>query len=200
MFHRPRALSQLPAVLRLRGGATICIPRTAEVLNRTLLASYGSSTDRVAITFETGSRLCCIEESCFASWNLQSIVIPRSVESICPRCFYRAKVASITFDSPSLVRRLEPQCFAKAELDRICIPGSVETLCHDCFLGTRVHSVTFELGSKLRQIEPRCFWNATIPRISLPPTIEKISVAAFDLEQIYVDFEESERSKCCLLT
>jgi hypothetical protein len=190
----------VPALLRLRGGAAICIPRTVEVLDRNLLASFGSSADRRAVTFESGSQLRRLEESCFASWSIQSIVIPRSVESLCPRCFSEAKIASLSFESPSSVKRLEPECFAKAELDAICIPASVELLCESCFLGARVGSVTFDIGSKLRQIDAGCFWNATLRRIALPPTIELISVTAFDLNRTIIEFEETEKSKCCLLT
>jgi len=63
------------------------------------------------LVFEPPSQLTAIEDSCFASFGLRSIVIPRSVRVLGPKCFWLAPVREFGFEHGSELERIEDYCF-----------------------------------------------------------------------------------------
>jgi hypothetical protein len=67
--------------------------------------------------------------------SLSRICIPRSVERLCYRCFYRCdSLWTVTFESGSRLSSIEEFAFKQCtSLSSICIPSSVRNLSELCF-------------------------------------------------------------------
>jgi hypothetical protein len=79
--------------------------------------------------FESNSRLNRIESAAFRESSLQSIKIPRNVESLGSSCFLKCKsLSSISFKSNSRLIRIESDAFRESSLKSIEIPRNVEVL------------------------------------------------------------------------
>jgi hypothetical protein len=96
--------------------------------------SFGGIAKSVCIiSFESESRLTRIKSSAFSFSSLQSIIIPRSVEILCWRCFSSCEsLSSISFESESRLRRIDSNAFSFSSLQSIIIPRNVEILGSGC--------------------------------------------------------------------
>jgi hypothetical protein len=84
---------------------SIIIPSSVEVLCESCFFECKSLS---SVTFESGSRLQCIEESTFRESGLTSITIPSSVEMLCKLCFAQChSIESITFENDLKLSRIE---------------------------------------------------------------------------------------------
>jgi hypothetical protein len=113
----------------------ICIPSSVEKICE---SCFNGCKSLSTITFESGSKLSCIENDAFCNCSsLSSIGIPSSVEQICRECFNGCySLSTITFESDSKLSCIERSAFCNClSLSSICIPSSLEKICQGCFYG-----------------------------------------------------------------
>jgi hypothetical protein len=136
----------------------IWIPSSIEKLHSRCF--YGCES-LSTITFESVSKLSCIENNAFANCSsLSTICIPCCVAKICESCFTgRKSLSTITFESVSKLSYIEKNAFFWcSSLSTIYIPCCVEKLGEFCFNGCKsLSTITFESGSKLLQIDMDSF-------------------------------------------
>jgi hypothetical protein len=74
------------------------------------------------------SELTLLDQRCFESCSLKSIVIPASVEVIGKSGFKNATLETLRSESDSHLRPLGSRPFAGCSIKQICFPGSFESL------------------------------------------------------------------------
>jgi uncharacterized Fe-S cluster-containing radical SAM superfamily protein len=133
------------------------------------------------ISFESHSRLTCIEAHAFSHSSLQSIRIPQTVEILGPSCFRRCKsLSDILFESNSHLTRIEREAFLESSLQSIVIPSTVEVIGPSCFSWCQSLSfVSFEPNSRLACIESETFAFSAIAAIVIPSHVEILAFSSF---------------------
>jgi hypothetical protein len=165
---------------------SICILRSVISLGKSCFASHffgGRPFDE--FSFESGTVLERIGESCFNRHYLKSICIPRSVISIGQRCFYEASVEIVVFESGSKLKELPPECFASCSFKSISIAPSIETLWYQCFAtfkGSNIQfgSIIFDPDCQLARISDWCFRCSGMESICIPRSVIEIGKWAFE--------------------
>jgi hypothetical protein len=119
--------------------------------------------------------------------ELQSIIIPASVEILCKYCFVGCEsLPSIIFESDSHLQRIEESAFSNSELQSIIVPEPVEILCKYCFAECQsLSSITFESDSNLQLIEDLAFSTGELQSIILQHSVEFIDGSAFCVLSLY---------------
>jgi hypothetical protein len=165
---------------------SICIPRSVISLGNSCFASrfFGRQAFE-EFSFEIGSVLERIGDSCFKRHYLKSICIPRSVILIGRACFYEASVDVVTFESGSQLKYLPGECFASCSFKSISIAPSIESLWRQCFATFKGSSVQFgsiiiDPDCRLARIHAWCFRNSGIVSICIPRSVIKIGKRAFE--------------------
>jgi hypothetical protein len=168
---------------------SICIPKSVEFIGKFCFnAGWGQHTDRSnrieTVTFEPGSQLKRIEESCFSNCPLREIRIPQSVKVLCKACFASArwghsKVGALIFEADSRLRVMEEACFRQCTLASITIPRSVEVLGKFCFAEAEVQLLAFETDSQLKKVGDGCFQGCSLRSIHLPRSVMSLGKFCF---------------------
>jgi hypothetical protein len=127
------------------------------------------------VTFQRLREQVAIGESCFEKVVLDSICIPRSVESLGKKCFVDVKIDRLSFDSQWGLRRLDEGCFNRASAKSVCVRESVESITKLCFSGSRMEKLTFEQESILTRVGEWCFQECIIEAIWFPNSIQSFS-------------------------
>jgi hypothetical protein len=115
-----------------------------------------------SVIFEPGSQLRSIGLQAFACCvALQSILIPRSVQTLDSFCFLGCHLLStVTFESGCEVEVIGHSVFGSCSgLQSLCIPSSVKSL-QICRFGCSLSTLTFQSPSRLESLEldiPRDF-------------------------------------------
>ena len=133
-------------------------------------------------TFEKGNALKSIGNYAFDSDEaLESIIIPKSVETIGTFSFYGCKaLKSLTFEKGSVLKSIGGYAFKQVAFEKLVIPKSVETLGSFAFNECKaLKSCTFEEGSVLKSIGGSCFKEAGIESIKIPKGVASINDSAF---------------------
>jgi hypothetical protein len=138
----------------LQRARSVCIARSFDALCKSCFVS----SKLVLISFEPGSRVNRIEESCFEFCSVQSICIPNSVEILCKSCFAGSqckllKINSITFEWESKLKPIEESCFKFCSLQSICIPSSVVWIDASAFVGCLVRTISVDADNIRFKIE-----------------------------------------------
>jgi hypothetical protein len=84
------------------------------------------------LTFEAESLLTRIKERCFFESSLQSICIPRSVETIRELCFFESSLGVWTFEADSRTEKFTYGCFECCLFSSVYVP-SIEAFRGFCF-------------------------------------------------------------------
>jgi hypothetical protein len=112
----------------------ICIPSSVEKICEYCFNGCNSLS---TITFESDSKLSCIEGSAFSNCSsLSSICIPSSVEKICESCFKGCNsISTITFESDSKLSCIEGSAFSScSSLSSIYVPSSLQPILYEYVL------------------------------------------------------------------
>jgi hypothetical protein len=122
-----------------------------------------------------------MESEAFSFSSLQSILIPRRVEILGPKCFSSCKfLSSMTFKVNAHLTRIESDAFSYSSLQSILIPQNVEILGSNSFsYCLSLSSITFESNSHLTRIESEAFSYSALQSIVIPRNVQLINASAF---------------------
>jgi hypothetical protein len=107
------------------------------------------------VTFESCSKLRCIDDYAFRLSAVKTIQIPSSVEIIGKKCFRECKsLSEVTFESESSLKEVGNSAFYLCDVERIEIPEKCEILSGLSVTGVR--NVSISKGNRFFIIED-CF-------------------------------------------
>jgi hypothetical protein len=113
--------------------------------------------------------------------SLQSIFIPRSIESLAPSCFDSfAYLVIVAFASQSAVRVIPQSAFRYSDLRAFFIPRSVETIEKSAFMGCRrLAEITFEPLSSVAALGKSAFSFSGLFSVVIPAAVTEIGPSCF---------------------
>ncbi len=125
------------------------------------------------VSFVNNPQLKTIGEHAFENIDVESIIVPASVETIGAYAFYDCfYLSSVLFESNSQLKRIDDSAFYYVALKSITIPANVEQIGSYAF-GFDLSSVTFESGSHLKSIGAGAF-SGDYTSITIPASVETI--------------------------
>jgi hypothetical protein len=110
-----------------------------------------------------------------------SIIIPKSVEVICSKCFYDVKsILSISFERDSQLKRLESGAFHRSSLTAFAVPRNVKEIGPKCFSSCeQLSSFSFEYSCLLKRLEASLFLASGLQCMEVPCNVEVINCECF---------------------
>jgi hypothetical protein len=140
-----------------------------ECCSQSIERELDESCEALSVTFENESKLTRIEAGSFSHCSIESICIPRSVQSLGASCFEGANggarnilnvagddgnpvkefpdAFAIEFESDSELERIEEKCFANCSLTFICLPRSLNFVGDSAFQGVPREALALEEGN-----------------------------------------------------
>jgi hypothetical protein len=151
------------AISYLGDSAHLVIPLGITVIGiRSFLKHYEISS----LTFEAPCRVTRIEKEAFGECvALKSVLIPASVEVLCPRAFSHCGVSVVTFESGSRLRRIEELAFGWCDLKSFWVPPFVEFIDGSAFRGTGMTAVSIDLTASRFTIDGDFLIDASGPSL-----------------------------------
>ena len=139
-----------------RDTTTITIPDSVESFGAYCFAHTGdnSAYTQLNIIFTSNSQIQTFGNYCFYDSYIQSINIPKTLESLPNYCFNNCrKLISVTFDDNSKIESFGNNCFSYSTIESIIIPNSVKTIDTECFNEcVNLSSIYFQDNSMLESI------------------------------------------------
>lgn len=114
----------------------------------------------------------------FSSSEVESVVVPASVQRIGLEAFYRcARLRTLKYGKGSKLRTIGRACFMESGLEETAIPPGVEVIREYTFCGcTRLRTVGMTYGCLLRRVEDFAFCNTPLGYDQIPfPGTTRIS-------------------------
>ena len=162
----------------------------------TALRSNFMNGDKKYTQVVLGSGLKEIQNNAFSNSALESIFIPKSVETIGYQAFDNANLASVTFEEDSNLHYIGQFSFSdNGNLEEFIIPKSVTDIANG-FIGNqspdaKYIDIRFEEGSQLTELPDGIFTYAKINSIIIPNTITSLGNQLFYSSYIKsITFEE----------
>jgi hypothetical protein len=165
----------------IRKDGSVFIAKGVRILGK---SCFSLRPDLGTMTFEPGSGLKRIEESCFRCCCLSLICIPWSVMSLGMSCLAGAKIEAIAFEAPSRLQTIQEKCFQFCSMKSVCIPRTVPVLPQACFDHARIEMLVFHSESILERIEARCLANCSLNSVCFPPSLTSPGELCFDAAHI----------------
>ena len=161
------------------------IPNTIE---RIQPAAFKDTINMRSIEFESNSRLRNIsgdnpnlEVGVFENSGLESIVLPRSLELIGIRAFFRtSNLIKVDFEQGSKLELISESAFAGSALEWIRFPASLRRIGLLAFDGSNLKEIDQEIDSNLEVIESVAFRNVTtLLNFTIPISLIVVAALAF---------------------
>ena len=121
-----------------------------------------------------------IGDECFSgAYEIASITISKSCESIGAYAFWGSALEKVTFEKGSKLKVIGKGAFDGSPIKEITIPKNCEKIGNYAFWDSSLKKVTFEKDSKLKTIGDWAFRDTKITEISIPKSVTKIDDCAF---------------------
>jgi hypothetical protein len=146
---------------------------------RAIGRSCFENTEVKAVLFDSNSIVATLEERSLAFCELNSLLIPASVETLAKTSFQHTKFRELIFEREIRLTRIPWQCFAWSTLESVCIPCSVTTINKSAFKHSKIRKLTFEPESQLRLIDRLSFAYSTLSSIRIPSRVEELGRKCF---------------------
>jgi hypothetical protein len=89
------------------------------------------------------------------------VIVPREIEVLCRRSFYRSGIVSLDFESGSQLRRIERSVFVSCwRLSSFCIPPLVEAIAGRAFSWSGIHWICVSEGNRLFRVSGHFLLNS----------------------------------------
>jgi hypothetical protein len=120
-------------------------PRRDAIRTVLFILNFSQCRSIDSVSFESGTRLTCIEERAFLSTSLISIVLPGSLESIGEYCFsYSGRLADVQVESPSQLVYIGDHAFEETKVVEVKIEsGSPKPVKIEGDVGCRIAIVQY---------------------------------------------------------
>ena len=158
-----------------------------------------SRKDIVVVKFAQNSRVASIGLNAFSLTSLQTMTIPRSVQTLAEGCFSNTRfLKNIFFEDNSTLTKIGAYAFSSGGIEKIIVPKLVTSLGNNCFhLCVNLATVEFEEGSQLTNLGSLCFFGSGITAISIPQNVTKIGMHCFNrtfaLKSVRFETEKLEK-------
>jgi hypothetical protein len=166
---------------------SIAIPKNVSFID----GSAFSDVKNISISVESGNKSFKVHDNFIWNYNETqliryfgsdaSIIIPKSAEVICSKCFYDVKsISSISLERDSQLKRLESDAFHCSSLTAFAVPRNVREIGPKCFSGCeKLSSLSFECNCLLKRFEASSFLAAGLQCIVVPCNVEVIDSECF---------------------
>lgn len=156
--------------------------------------AFNYSTALTTVLFEAPSNLNAIGEDAFIYLpNLNSITLPKTLNSISGYAFFESTIKSLLFEPESTITIIGKRAFWDCTIiNPVEFPASIQILDDHSLHGIKLSALTFEVGSVLTFISQAAFAHATINSIIFPPTVTYATSYSFIQSKINkICFEEN---------
>ncbi len=117
-------------------------------------------------------------EACMGSTEIDSVVIPNTVEGMDEYVFTHSNVKKVVFEEGSEIEELPKGTFDSCEnLKEVQLPKSLKTIGIEAFADTGLISI--EIPDGVTRIEGAAFINSSLTEVAFPDSLKEINSSAF---------------------
>lgn len=146
--------------------------------------AFESTTSLQTVLFTETSKCRSLGKRCFFGSYIQTITIPKSVESFGTHIFMSSAIKEVLFESKCQITEFPEWCFHESMISRIIIPVFVETIGKMSFSSTNLDEFSFARGSSISTIDDFAFYNSSLSGITIPYTITSFGPHSFEMSSV----------------